>query len=319
MLAAVPYAVFLDLPMGPQETSPENQFRVALRARPWRSQIVLASPETTGFAQRTTVTAPATMGRLASVLPSGFEGRLDRFGSVVVELFDGELTSVSRLQMLNGANAAAIRSASGDWEVIQFQTAEEIAPSLWRLSNLLRGQLGTGDAMAADAGEGADFVLLGDTVGPAGLQSVEIGLELNWRVVPSGGDLDGLVAAQSIEVGGVRALTPLAPVHARLRREGDAAVFSWIRRGRLDADSWAGTDIPLGEAEEIYLVAVGLPGLAPVRQWQVSEARLTYPVAAMEADFGAVPAEIELRVRQISQAVGPGLPATALFPLSNLF
>lgn len=319
MLAAVPHAVFLDLPMGPQETNPENQFRVALRARPWRSQIVLASPETTGFGERATVTAPATLGRLAAALPSGFEGRPDRVGAVLVELFEGELASVSRLQMLNGANAAAIRSASGAWEVIQFETAEEIAPSLWRLTRLLRGQLGTGDAMVAGAGEGADFVLLGNAVGPAGLQSSEIGLQLNWRVVPSGGDLDGTVAAQSIEVGGMRALTPLAPVHARLRHEGDEAVFSWIRRGRLDADSWAGTDIPLGEAQEAYLVAVGLPGLAPVRQWQVSEAKLTYPLAAIEADFGVVPAEIELRVRQISQAAGPGLPATALFPLSHLF
>ncbi|MGY6708362.1 MAG: baseplate multidomain protein megatron [Rhizobiaceae bacterium] len=319
MLAAAPHAVFLDLPMGPQETSPENQFRVALRAKPWRSQIVLASPETTGFASRATVTAPATLGRLAASLVGGPEGRLDRFGSVLVELFDGEFASVSRLQMLNGANAAAIRSTSGAWEVVQFQTAQEIAPSLWRLTNLLRGQLGTGDAMAAGAEPGADLVLLGEAVGPAGLQSSEIGLELNWRVVPSGSDLDGTAAAQSVETGGVRAIIPLAPVHPRLRREGDAAVFSWIRRGRFDADSWTGTDIPLGEAREAYLVSLGLPGSAPVRDWQVSEPRLTYPVAAIEADFGAVPAALELRVRQISESIGPGLPATALFPLSHLF
>jgi len=319
MLAAVPHAVFLDLPMGPQETSPENQFRVAVRAKPWRSQIVLASPETTGFAPRATVTAPAILGRLAAALSSGFEGRPDRFGVVEVQLFDGELTSVSRVQMLNGANAAAIRSVTGAWEVIQFQTAEEIAPSLWQLNGLLRGQLGTGDAMEAGAAEGADFVLLGEAVGPAGLQSSEMGLELNWRVVPSGGDLDGTGALQSTEVGGVRALTPLGPVHARLRRAGDDAVFSWIRRGRLDADNWAGTDIPLGEAQEAYLVSVGLPGSAPVREWQVSEPRLAYPVAAIATDFGAVPDEIELRVRQISQAVGPGLPAVSRFMLSHLF
>lgn len=319
MLAAVPHAVFLDLPMGPQETNPENQFRVAMRARPWRSQIVLASPETTGFSQRATVTAPATMGRLAAPLAGGFEGRLDRNGSVLLELFDGELASVSRLQMLNGANAAAIRSASGAWEVLQFQSAEEMAPSLWRLTGLLRGQLGTGDAMLAGAGTGADFVLLDDVVAPAGLQASEIGLELKWRVVASGSNLDGGGAAQAVETGGLRALSPLAPVHLRLARVGSDAVISWIRRGRIDADSWAGTDISLGEASEAYHVAVSLPDAAPSRQWQVDEPRLTYPAAAIEADFGAMPEEIELSVRQLSQAVGPGLPATSRFPLAQLF
>lgn len=319
MLVPVPHALFLDLPMGPQETSPENQFRVALRARPWRSHAVLASPEETGFGERATVTAPATLGHIEAELLPGFEGRIDPFGAVVVRLLEGELESVSRLRMLNGANAAAIRSSSGAWEVLQFQTAEEIAPSHWQLTGLLRGQLGTGDAMMAGAGTGADFALLGEAVVPAGLQGSEIGLELNWRVVHSGGDLDGPVAAQAMEVGGVRALIPLAPVHPRLRREGDDAVFSWIRRGRIDADGWAGTDIPLGEAQEAYLVTVGLPDAAPMREWQVHEPRLAYPAAAIETDFGAVPEEIELSVRQISQAVGPGLPAVSRFMLWHLF
>lgn len=318
MLAAVPHAVFLDLPMGPQETSPENQFRVALRTRPWRSHVILASPETTGFAERGLVTAPANLGRLAEALPSGVEGRIDRFGEVLVELFEGELSSVSRIQMLNGANAAAVRSGSGAWEVLQFQSAEEIAPSLWRLTGLLRGQLGTRDAMMAGAGAGADFVLFGDAVAPAGLQASEIGLTLNWRAVPSGSNLDGGGAAQSVETGGLRALTPLAPVHLRLEAVEDGVMLSWNRRGRIDADSWTGTDIPLGEALEAYQVAIGLPGSPPARQWQVNEPRLSYAAAAIEADFGLVPEEIEVVVRQISQAVGLGLPAARRFPLSHL-
>ena len=319
MLAAVPHAVFLDLPMGPQETRPENQFRVALRARPWRSHVVLASPETTGFAERGLVTAPETVGRLAGTLPAGVEGRIDRFGEVLLELFEGELSSVSRIQMLNGANAAAVRSGSGSWEVLQFQSAEEISPSIWRLTGLLRGQLGTRDAMMAGADTGADFVLLGEAVGPAGLQASEIGLTLNWRAVPSGSNLDGGAAAQAVETGGLRALTPLAPAHLRLEAMEDGLSVSWIRRGRIDADSWTGTDIPLGEAQEAYQVAIGPPGSPPTRQWQVNEPRLSYAAAAIEADFGSVPEEIEVVVRQISQAVGLGLPAARRFPLSHLF
>ena len=112
-------------------------------------------PRPRALPPRATVTAPAILGRLAAALSSRLRGTAGSiFGVVEVQLFDGELTSVSRVQMLNGANAAAIRSVTGAWEVIQFQTAEEIAPSLWQLNGLLRGQLGTGDAMEAGAAEG---------------------------------------------------------------------------------------------------------------------------------------------------------------------
>jgi hypothetical protein len=310
IVPSVPHALFLDLPMGPQAGAPEDQFRVAARARPWRGQLVLASPEATGFSERATIAAPATMGRLVHALGGGIEGRLDRAGEITVELIEGELSSVSTVALLNGANAAALRSVSGAWEVLQFQTVEEIAASTWRLTKLLRGQLGTGDAMLAGAAAGADFVLLDEKTVPAGLRPAEIGLELNWRVVPSGSDLDGAQYAQAVETGGLRALTPLAPVHARLRREGGDAVITWVRRGRIDADGWAGTDIPLGEEDEAYSVEIGPPEAAPLRAFEVGEPRLAYPLAEIEADFGTLPAEIEVTIRQLSRAVGAGLATT---------
>lgn len=310
IVPSLPHAVFLDLPMGPQSGPSEDQFRVAARARPWRGQLVLASPEATGFAERTTIAAPATMGRLVQGLGGGVEGRVDRAGEVVVELIEGELSSVTTVAMLNGTNAAAVRSLAGAWEVLQFQSAEEFAPSIWRLTTLLRGQLGTGDAMLAGAAVGADFVLLDEKTVPAGLRPSEVGLQLNWRVVPLGADLDGAFHAQAIETGGLRALTPLAPVHARLRREGTDAVITWVRRGRIDADGWAGTDIPLGEEDEVYSVEIGPPEVAPLRAFEVGEPRLAYPLAEIEADFGMLPAEIEVTIRQLSRAVGAGLATT---------
>ena len=119
-------------------------------------------------------------------LNAGFEGRVDQKGLIRVKLTNGELASVSRLQLLNGANVAAIRSAIGVWELVQFETAEEYQSDQWRLSGLLRGQLGTTDAMAAGAPAGADFVLLDDAIRPAGLLPAECGLALAWRVGPAG-------------------------------------------------------------------------------------------------------------------------------------
>ncbi len=310
MVFGRPHVVFLDLPLGPQGGAPEDQFRIAVRARPWRNHVAMTSPEATGFAERATIAAPAVVGRLLDPLFGGFEGRIDRAGAVRVRLFEGELASISRLQMLNGANAAAVRSSAGTWEVLQFEAAEEVDASIWQLTSLLRGQLGTGDAMAAGAPEGADFVLLDERVRPAGLDAHEAGIALSWRVAPAGSDLASAGVAASVETGGLRALTPLSPVHLRLRRDTDGDVLAtWIRRGRIDADSWNGTDIPLCEEEEAYLVAFGLPDAAPLRVIGVSAPMIRYEAADIAADFGGVPEEIEASVRQISRAVGPGMPA----------
>ena len=305
-----PHAVFLDLPAGVGEGSLHDQLRVAVWQKPWRTQALSASPETTGFTARAMVAKSAVLGRLTAPLAPGFEGRIDRAGAIFVELFDRQAESISVAQMLNGANAAAVRSTVGVWEVLQFQQATEIEPQLWRLSGLLRGQLGTSDAMAAGAAEGADFVLLDDAVVPAGLRSSEVGLVLNWRVGPTGLDGSGLNVAESTAVGGQRAALPLAPVHLRARRAGADVVFSWIRRGRVDADGWDASDIPLGEAVEQYRVEIAAPGGMPVRTVVTAEPRWLYEAAMIVADFTAPPAAIDVTVRQFSVTAGWGVPVS---------
>lgn len=305
-----PHAVFLDLPAGVGEGDLHDQLRVAVWQKPWRSQAVSASPETTGFTARTTVAKSAVLGRLTAPLASGFEGRIDRAGAILVEFFDRQAESISTAQLLNGANAAAVRSASGTWEVLQFQQATEIEPQLWRLTGLLRGQLGTSDAMIAGAAEGADFVLLDDAVVPAGLRSSEIGLLLNWRIGPTGMDGSGLNVAESAAAGGQRAALPLAPVHLRVRRAGADVVFSWIRRSRVDADGWDASDIPLGEAVEQYRLEIAPAGGAPVRTVVTAEPRWLYQAAMIAADFTAPPAALDVTVRQFSVTAGWGAPTS---------
>ena len=309
-----PHALFLDLPEGAGEPGgPQAQFRVAVWQKPWRSQALFVSPQETGFVFRTAITRAASVGRLVAALEPGFVGRIDRTGSIVVELFDARLASVDFPQLLNGANAAAVRGASGAWEIVQFGRVEEISPQIWRLSDLLRGQLGTDDAMAAGAPAGSDFVVLDDAVRPAGLLESERGLLLNWRVGPSGADLSGANFVTQRQAGGLRALTPLSPVHLRVNRVGGDLDFSWIRRGRVEADRWEGADIPLGEEREEYRVEIAAPGGAALRTQTVSAAAWLYPSAAILADFGAFPEEIELTVRQFSVAAGWGVPAVRRF------
>jgi hypothetical protein len=304
-----PQAIFLDLPMvaGGEE---RDQFRAALWAVPWKSQALYASPETTGFTLRAVASTPAFLGRLSTALAPGFPGRIDRANAIIVELHSGELSSVSRAQLLNGANAAAIRSASGVWEIAQFETAEETAPSVWRLTGLLRGQLGTDDAMASGAAAGADFVLLDEGVKPAGLLASEMGLTLNWRAGPAGQDFSTETFADQAVAGGLRARLPLSPVHLEARRlAGGDLLVSWIRRGRIDADSWDGDDIPIGEESEAYRIEVSTAAGTSLRTATAATQSWTYPAADIDADFPVLPATAVIDIRQMSAAVGAGLAA----------
>jgi len=106
-------------------------------------------------------------------------------------------------------------------------------------------------------------------------------------------------------------MTPLAPAHLRMRRLDDGFRFTWVRRGRLDADAWEPMEIPLGEETEAYAVEVALPGGSAVRTATVSHPSWTYAAADMAADFGGMPAEIEVTVRQ--QGGLPGIPAIRRF------
>lgn len=315
--AGKPHALLIDLPSRSGTAAPQDQLLLAVWQKPWKTQAVFASPEATGYTARTTVERAANLGRLAAPLAPGFAGRVHRTGSILVSLFDAEAANVSRLQMLNGANAAAIRSLNGAWEVVQFEIAEEISAGLWRLSGLLRGQLGTEDAMAAGAAPGTDLVMIDEALKPAGLAAGEIGLPLNWRVGPTGAEFSAAFFAELLAAGGMRARLPLSPVHLRCRRTtgGDLAL-TWIRRGRVDADDWTGADIPLGEEREEYRIEIAPAGGAVVRTATVNAQAYLYPAAAIAADFGSPPPAIDVTVRQLSLAAGWGLPATRRFALA---
>lgn len=307
-----PHTLFLDLPAGIGSNEAQDQFRVALWQTPWVARTLSVSPEDTGFTVRATVGQPARVGRLTEPLAPGFLGRVGK-GSLTVELFESEVTSVSRLQLLNGSNTAAVRSISGAWEILQFETAEQIGAEIWKLSGLLRGQLGTDDAMLSGAASDADFVVLDDAVVPAGLLPAEIGLQLNWRV--DGSFLDTLPDNATTEaVGGLRALTPLSPAHFKAKPSEGGLVLSWVRRGRIDADRWEGSDIPLGEDVEQYRIDIAPAGGAIVRTVTASEPSWTYDAASIAADVAGA-GEIDVTIRQLSAAVGWGVPARARFTL----
>ena len=79
--------------------------------------------------------------------------------------------------------------------------------------------------------------------------------------------------------------------------------MSWIRRTRIDGDSWASEEVPLGEASERYRVRV-VQGGTILREVNLSQPSWTYSAAAQASD-GVVPG-FTVDVAQVSETFGPG-------------
>lgn len=310
VIAGAPHVVMLDLPLMPGSHGVESSYRIAAFAEPWRRQAVYASPEQTGFQLTAVIESRATIGSLVEPLTPGPEGRVDLSGRAKVRLFGGELASASTASLHNGANVAAIGSTEGGWELLQFSNAQEVEANVWQLSSLLRAQLGTNDVMMRGHPAGATFVLVNGSVVSSGLPAALSGFSLNWRVGPAGLAFGTRKFHQAQATGGVRARLPFSPVHLRAKRQSNGDVlFSWIRRGRIDADSWIGEDIPLGEEFEKYRIECTDMEDNIRRVAETSSPSWTYSNGMQLEDFPLQPSEIKVTVRQISATVGAGVAA----------
>jgi hypothetical protein len=313
-LDSPPEVLLLDLPLI-SGSEPGNAPRIAAFAEPWPGAIAVAlgTPES-GFAARQILDRRAAMGELTAPLAAGPVARWDRGNAVEVMLYGGSLASEPRLGVLNGANVAAIGSAASGWEVIQFRTATLTGTNTWRLEGLLRAQAGTGDIAAAGHAAGARFVLLDGAVPLLGLTEAESGLDLTVRCGPAGAIYDPDVFVD-VAVGRCRrGLACLPPVHLSASRDaasGDV-IFRWIRQTRIGGDGWEQVEVSLGETSEAYVLSI-FDGTALKRTIAIAAPSATYAAADQTADFGALPCNIRLAVRQVSPTEGVGLPANAEF------
>jgi hypothetical protein len=252
------------------------------------------------------------MGVTLDDLPAGPTARWHN-ASFRVQLYGGALSSVSERRLLAGANAAAVQRPGGAWEVMQFAGAELVGDRIYLLSRLLRGQAGSEWAMGTPLAAGAPFVLINDKAAilARGLDALDRTMQL--RVVAANRNYGDPSARALNATPQATALMPLAPVHLSARRGGSGVTIAWIRRTRIDGDSWVG-DVPLGEDSERYSIDI-LSGGTVLRTLQATTASVLYAAADEIADFGAPQASLTVRVAQVSATVGPGYAAKATLAL----
>jgi len=303
-----PDAVVMDLPLmrSSDQTRMFNHF--ALSASPWaRNYALYSSPQTDGFELRANIHAQATIGNLIVPLQGTTLGRWDNKNEINLSLTYGKLESATEIALLNGANILAIETNLGSFELVQFTRAELQSDGNWKLSRLLRGQLGTELEMQSGAPIGAKVVLLNAAVLPLEVSDSEVGISQNWRIGPVNNGLNS-EAFTTMEVSNnARSRKMFSPAHLKAELNEDSSLlFTWIRRGRLNSDSWDGSDIPLDADKERYILTISKPDGSIVRELIVAEPQYLYSSQMQTSDLGNASHDFLITVAQLSDTGVPG-------------
>jgi GTA TIM-barrel-like domain/Putative phage tail protein len=308
---------FLDIPLVTgQETSPWAP-RLAAYQSPWPGAVnVYKDDNAGGFALNTQVGEISLVGELVADFYPGVTNKWDMGNAIYVDLYDpnSSLYSATDLAVLNGANTVAIENESlGEWEIVQFVTAELIGGGpRYKLSRLLRGQLGTEQAMGSPfIPTGAKLVVLNNTtLIPLNLGLGERLAPIAYRYGPGGvtqSDFRYQQQTKSFKGIGLRPYSPVALDATKDYISGDV-LLSWKRRTRFGGDSWEQIDVPLNEEYERYEIEIlHLTGALFRTVAVANTTSYLYTNAQQLADFGApVTGSIRFRVYQLSSIYGRG-------------
>lgn len=299
-----PLVVPLSLPF--VVAQPPALLSLAAFASPWPGALAIWGADGTGqFDRHGFVEAPSIVGETLTAFPPGPLWRSERSNVLEVRLRGGALSSVSPEAALSGANALALIGADGEVEIVTAAQAELVGTQRFRLSGFVRGLGGSEAAASRHLPAGARIVVLDGSAVTLTSDLADIGRERRYRIGPARHDVGDPTMVELALTPRGDALLPFSPVRPRARRGGDGILLSWIRRTRIDGDSWDLAEVPLGEESERYEIRL-LAGGVPVRTEIVNAPAWLYPAAVELADFGATQAELSLSLAQISAAVGPG-------------
>ena len=298
------FPLFLDLPLitGDEVAHAPH---LAVTATPWPGRVGVWSADLDeDYTFNRMITSSAVVGVTETPLFSARSGLWDRGEALRIKVFGGSLSSASSGAVLNGANFAAIGSGTSDgWELFQFLQADLIGDDVYEISLRLRGQCGTDGTMPEVWPIGSYVVLINPSVKQIGLPSAARGLARNYLIGAANrgyGDEDAELRTVAFDGVGLR---PYSVVHLAAQPSESGINVSWIRRTRMDGDSWASREVPVGEDSEAYLIRVFHMGNL-VREETVPAPGWTYTTAMQQSDGN--PAQFTISVAQISDRFGPG-------------
>ncbi|MEY8828069.1 glycoside hydrolase/phage tail family protein [Sedimentitalea sp. XS_ASV28] len=298
--------LFMDLPLMRGDEI-EHAPHLAVTATPWPGSVAIyGSSSDDSYALSEIIAARSVVGQTENTLFRARSGVWDGGEALQVRMLSGALESREKSAILNGANLAAIGDGtSGNWELFQFRNAELIAEDTYLLTDRLRGQGGSDGIMPASWPAGSWFVLMDGTPAQIDLASAHRRVSRHYRIGSAARGYDDPSYTHVVEAFDGNGLRPYSPCHLGVwsGQNGDLH-FDWVRRTRIDGDSWDLPEVPLGEENETYVVRIW-NGSTPVREITVGSTSWVYTRALQDADAARLPLRFEVAQVSVRYGFGP--------------
>lgn len=252
----------------------------------------------------------AIWGIALTVLADGICTVFDEINTVDVRLFNGALSSGTRLDVLNGANPIIIGG-----EFLHYQDATALGGDQWRLSNLLRGRRGTDGFTTSHVAGDLVIVPTTATMHAIPVDTAELNKIREYKAVTIGTFLES-APQKSLSFTGV-SKKPYSVVHISGTRDGSGNwTVNWFRRTRLGGGWTDNVDVLLGEESQSYeLEVLDAPGgNVLLTKTGITTTSVQITAAEIESILGS-PAidttQLNVVVYQISATVGRGFGRAA--------
>lgn len=253
------------------------------------------------------------MGVLTAELADAPREFTDTTNTLSVQLVgNGSLETATTLQVLNGANAAAILYADGTAEIIQFETATETASRQYDLTTLQRGRL---DTTTGSHALGATFVLLNNDIRFVPLTAGDLGQDITIRTVSLGTDPEANVS-YGITLSTMESQREWSVTNLTASRDGsDNVTVTWDGRPRLGTNvqpqhssHFVGYRVSYSDGVDTFTKDVARTALVIVGGVIVTDevTTHTYTAAEQTADFGSVPGSLTITVAAMNDITGEG-------------
>ncbi|MBP0480987.1 baseplate multidomain protein megatron [Sagittula salina] len=295
--------LFLDLPMM-TGAEVEHAPHLAVTAQPWPGAVAAYdAAEDADYTLNTLVSGRTVVGVTETALPRARAGTVDPGAPLQVRLASGTLSSITDAAFLSGGNLMAIGDGTpGNWELFQFRDATLMAENIWQLDHRLRGQAGSDGVMPDEWPIGSYVVLMNGAPQQVSLAPGLRRVTRNWRIGPAKRSYDDPTYRHEVLAFDGNGLRPYRPAHLAMKANGSGLDFSWVRRTRIDGDSWDNYEVPLGEDSEGYILRI-LDGETTIREVQTTAPAWTY-TAMHQAQDGQ--SAFTVAVAQVSSRYGPG-------------
>ena len=269
----------------------------------WPGCAILQSTDGAAFNQIKVFSLASIVGVSTNTLGDGLTSVIDKGNSVNVQIFQGQLSSITDDQLLSGGNLALLGK-----ELFQFRDAVLEANGTYTLSHLVRGRKGTEQHTATHIII-EEFTLITEETIQRVIQDIDaIGVPRVYKAVTLGATPESTRPKNftNIAVG----LKPYSPVHLKGRRNGsNDLTITWIRRNRLGGEWRNSVGVPVSEDTENYEVDI-LNGATVVRTISITSQTASYTAAEQISDGFTPGNPVDIEVYQLSATVGRGFKAT---------